>query len=99
MQPDGAGIVAILYVILFALYALWDPSALSVSGVTNLSNNAAPFEVGSPAHVTLYDPSASGVFDAGRLHGMSRNSPYLGRELPGRVVAKRTESRGVWPVM
>ena len=25
---DGAGIVAILYVILFALYALWDPSAL-----------------------------------------------------------------------
>jgi len=42
---DGAGIVAILYVILFALYALWDRSALTASGVTNLSNNAAPLAI------------------------------------------------------
>jgi dihydroorotase len=48
---------------------------------------AAPFEVGSPAHLTLYDPAASSVFAVDRLHGMSVNSPYLGRELPGRVVA------------
>jgi dihydroorotase len=46
-----------------------------------------PFEVGSPAHLTLYDPAASSVFDTGHLHGQSVNSPYLGRELPGRVVA------------
>jgi len=48
---------------------------------------ASPFEVGSPAHLTLYDPSASSVFGVDHLHGMSVNSPYLGRELPGRVVA------------
>jgi dihydroorotase len=47
----------------------------------------APFEVGSPAHLSLYDPAASRVFDTGLLHGQSVNSPYLGRELPGRVVA------------
>ncbi len=46
-----------------------------------------PFAVGSPAHVTLYDPSSTSVFGVDRLHGKSVNSPYLGRELPGRVVA------------
>ncbi|CAN5355668.1 dihydroorotase [soil metagenome] len=45
------------------------------------------FAVGSPAHITLYDPSASSVFGVEHLHGKSTNSPYLGRELPGRVVA------------
>ena len=42
-------------------------------------------EVGAPAHVTLYDPSVQGVFTEADLHGRSANSPYLGRELPGRV--------------
>ncbi|HEV7742943.1 MAG TPA: dihydroorotase [Pseudolysinimonas sp.] len=55
--------------------------------IGRLEGYAAPFEVGSPAHLTLYDPAASSVFDVDHLHGMSVNSPYLGRELPGRVVA------------
>ncbi|MFJ4045222.1 dihydroorotase [Microbacterium sp. NPDC089987] len=42
-------------------------------------------EVGRPAHVTLYDPNVPGVFTEADLHGRSQNSPYLGRELPGRV--------------
>ncbi len=42
-------------------------------------------EVGAPAHVTLYDPSVPGVFTEADLHGRSHNSPYLGRDLPGRV--------------
>lgn len=42
-------------------------------------------EVGAPAHVTLYDPSVPGVFAEADLHGRSHNSPYLGRDLPGRV--------------
>lgn len=41
--------------------------------------------VGAPAHITLYDPSVKGVFTEADLHGRSHNSPYLGRELPGRV--------------
>ncbi|MFD5225480.1 dihydroorotase [Microbacterium sp. NPDC058342] len=42
-------------------------------------------EVGRPAHVTLYDANVAGVFTEADLLGRSHNSPYLGRELPGRV--------------
>jgi dihydroorotase len=55
--------------------------------IGGLDGYAAPFEVGSPAHLTLYDPAATSVFEVSRLRGMSINSPYLGRELPGSVVA------------
>src|SRR5271156_1454760 len=63
---DGAGVVAILYVILFALYALWDPSALTVSGVTNLSNNAAPLALAAAGESLVviskgFDLSVSGI--------------------------------------
>ena len=44
-------------------------------------------EIGAAAELTLYDPSAASVFDLDRLAGRSVNSPYLGRTLPGRVVA------------
>jgi dihydroorotase len=46
----------------------------------------APLETGSPAHVVLVDPSARRVVDVSHLHGRSTNSPFLGLELPGRVV-------------
>ena len=63
---DGAGVVAILYVILFALYALWDPSALTVSGVTNLSNNAAPLALAAAGESLVviskgFDLSVAGI--------------------------------------
>ena len=63
---DGAGVVAILYVILFTLYALWDRSALSVSGVTNLSNNAAPLAIAAAGESLVviskgFDLSVSGI--------------------------------------
>jgi dihydroorotase len=35
----------------------------------------------------LYDPAFTKVVDATGLASLSRNSPYVGRELPGRVVA------------
>ena len=37
--------------------------------------------------MVLYDPSFSQVVDATGLASLSRNTPYAGRELPGRVVA------------
>ncbi|HEY8912210.1 dihydroorotase [Lacisediminihabitans sp.] len=43
--------------------------------------------VGAPAEFTLYDASASRVFDTSRLRGKGLNSPYLETTLPGRVVA------------
>lgn len=55
--------------------------------IGRVAGYAQPFEVGSAAHLTLYDPAARSVFGVEHLHGKSMNSPYLGRELPGRVVA------------
>jgi dihydroorotase len=56
-----------------------------------------PVASGSRADLTLYDPETSAVFDLDRLAGKGVNSPYLGVELPGRVVA--TIHRGVPTVL
>jgi dihydroorotase len=55
--------------------------------IGRLAGHGTPIAAGAPAELTLYDPSASGEFDLARLAGRSVNSPYLGRSLPGRVVA------------
>jgi dihydroorotase len=45
------------------------------------------FALGAPANLTLYDRTASHVFGLDDLRGKGRNTPYLGRTLPGRVIA------------
>ncbi|GAA3975522.1 dihydroorotase [Thermobifida alba] len=46
-----------------------------------------PLAVGEPANVTLYDPAATRVVDPAAMASKSRNSPYAGMRLPGRVLA------------
>ncbi len=46
-----------------------------------------PLAPGEPANLLLLDPAARAVVDPAALASRSRNSPYAGRELPGRVVA------------
>jgi dihydroorotase len=46
----------------------------------------AGLAVGAPARLTLVDPAVRTVFSTDLLAGRSHNSPYLGRELPGRVL-------------
>ncbi|HET6729462.1 MAG TPA: dihydroorotase [Jiangellaceae bacterium] len=46
-----------------------------------------PLAQGEPANLVLVDPSASATVDARELASLSRNTPYDGRSLPGRVVA------------
>jgi dihydroorotase len=55
--------------------------------IGRLDGHGRPLEEGEPANVVLYDPSVSTVVDASGLASLSRNTPYAGRELPGRVVA------------
>jgi dihydroorotase len=43
--------------------------------------------VGAAPELVLYDPATASEFGLDRLAGRSTNSPYLGRMLPGRVVA------------
>jgi dihydroorotase len=53
--------------------------------IGRLAGHGRPVAAGEPAEFTLYDPSASAVFGEADLRGRSRNSPYLGRALPGSV--------------
>lgn len=55
--------------------------------IGRLEGYSSPFMAGSPANLTLYDASAQREFSEHDLHGKGVNSPYLGRTLPGRVVA------------
>ena len=46
-----------------------------------------PLAVGEPANVTLVDPAARWSVDPAAMVSASRNTPYAGRELTGKVVA------------
>jgi dihydroorotase len=46
-----------------------------------------PLTVGALADLVLLDPAASRTITTADLAGRSTNSPFLGRELPGRIVA------------
>ncbi|MCV2394593.1 dihydroorotase [Actinotalea sp. M2MS4P-6] len=46
-----------------------------------------PLEIGEPANVTLVDPAARWTVDPAAQASTSRNTPYGGMELTGRVVA------------
>jgi dihydroorotase len=55
---------------------------------------------GSPANLVVFDPGASWTVDPERFHSLSRNTPFGGRELTGKVVhtffnGKRTVADGV----
>jgi dihydroorotase len=65
--------------------------------IGQLAGYSEPFALGSPANLALYDPATTSVFGVEHLHGKSINSPYLGRELPGRVIA--TVHNGVATVL
>ncbi|MFE7697465.1 dihydroorotase [Microbacterium keratanolyticum] len=53
--------------------------------IGSLAGHGTPLEIGQPAEFTLYDASVRGTFTQDDLRGRSVNSPYLGRDLPGRV--------------
>ncbi|HET6154151.1 MAG TPA: dihydroorotase [Marmoricola sp.] len=69
----------------------WDGVAERLSyapaRIGRLADHGRPIAVGEPANVVLYDATASRVIEPGELASLSRNTPYAGRELPGRVVA------------
>jgi dihydroorotase len=53
--------------------------------IGRLHGHGTPVAAGQPASFTLYDPRPSRTFAVADLRGRSKNSPYLGRELPGEV--------------
>jgi dihydroorotase len=52
-----------------------------------LDDHGTPLEVGALANLVLVDPAARWRVDAAEMATQGRNTPFAGRELPGRVVA------------
>ncbi|MDP9861789.1 MULTISPECIES: dihydroorotase [Streptosporangium] len=55
--------------------------------IGRLQGHGQPIEAGAPANITLYDPAVRAEVDPAGYASKSRNTPYEGRALPGRVVA------------
>jgi dihydroorotase len=55
--------------------------------IGRVSDHGQPLVDGAPANVVLYDASVRRVVEAADSVSLSRNTPYAGMELPGRVVA------------
>ncbi|MEN0128172.1 MAG: dihydroorotase [Brevundimonas sp.] len=55
--------------------------------IGRVTDHGRPIAVGEPANLTLVDPRARRVVDPAEQATKSGNSPFRGRELPGRVVA------------
>jgi dihydroorotase len=55
--------------------------------IGRVAQHGRPIAVGEPANLVLYDPAARRTIEASESASLSRNTPYAGRELPGRVVA------------
>jgi dihydroorotase len=54
--------------------------------IGRLAGHGRPLEVGAPANLTLYDPAPAEAVDPASHASKSRNSPFAGLVLPGRVV-------------
>lgn len=64
-----------------------DRMSVRPARIGRLSGQGRPLEAGSPANITLYDPSPRRAVDPSAMTSKSRNTPFAGLELPGRVVA------------
>ncbi len=52
--------------------------------------------IGTAADITIFDPDAEYVFDASRIHSLSRNTPFLGRTMKGEAVITIVNGRIVF---
>lgn len=68
----------------------WDDVArvlsITPARIGGLTSHGQHLAVGAPAEITLVDPNGRQVFTTARLAGRSHNSPYLGIDLPGKVM-------------
>ncbi|MEV6596033.1 dihydroorotase [Actinoplanes sp. NPDC051346] len=95
-RPGMVGLETALPVVLSVLGDLspdhcWELIAERMSRaparIAGLAGHGTDLAAGSPANLTLVDPSARRVVDPAELASRSRNTPYEGTTLPGRIVA------------
>jgi dihydroorotase len=90
-RPGMVGLETALPVVLAVLGEQWELIAERMSRaparIAGLTGHGTDLAVGSPANLTLVDPAARRVVDPAELASRSRNTPYAGTTLPGRIVA------------
>jgi dihydroorotase len=64
-----------------------DRMSAAPARIGGLAGQGQDLVAGSAANLTLIDPAASRVIEAGGLQSLSRNTPFAGMKLPGAVVA------------
>jgi dihydroorotase len=55
--------------------------------IGRVEGHGRPLAAGEPANLVVYDPAVTRVVDPAETASLSRNTPYAGMKLPGRVVA------------
>ncbi|HEY7272070.1 MAG TPA: dihydroorotase [Actinoplanes sp.] len=90
-RPGMLGLETALAVVLSVLGERWDLIAERMSRtparIAGLTDHGGDLTPGGPATFTLVDPSARRVIDPAEMASRSRNTPYAGTTLPGRVVS------------
>ena len=78
-RPEGVLVLAALS---------WKPAAIAGVG----DRHGTPIEVGNAANLVVFDPDVRWQVRPAALASRSRNTPFVGRELRGRV--RHTVFRG-----
>ncbi|WP_122980164.1 dihydroorotase [Actinoplanes teichomyceticus] len=91
-RPGMLGLETALPIMLSVFGEKWDLIAdrmsVAPARIARLDGHGGDLtKAGTPANLTLVDPSARWVVDPGALASRSRNTPYAGMTLPGRIVA------------
>ncbi|MEV6633485.1 dihydroorotase [Actinoplanes sp. NPDC051470] len=90
-RPGMVGLETALPIVLEVLGEQWDLIADRMSRtparIAGLSSHGRSLRPGEAATFTLVDPAARRVVDPSGLTSKSRNTPYAGTTLPGRIVA------------
>ncbi|HTZ43522.1 MAG TPA: dihydroorotase [Jatrophihabitans sp.] len=83
----GVVITAMLQTGLLDWAGLADRTSVRPAAIGRLAGHGRPIAVGEPANLTLVEESGSWLVRPDELASLARNTPYAGRELPGRVLA------------
>ena len=71
---------------------------MSLNPAKILGIEAGTLEAGRNADIAIIDPDAEWTVDAGKLHGKSKNTPFDGQKLIGRVVCTILGGKKVYSV-
>ena len=71
--------------------------AMALNPAKRLGLPQGRMALGAPADLVLFDPDAPFVLDRWTLQSKSKNTPFDGQRMEGRVIATYVAGRRVWP--